>query len=60
MYLYICVCVCVQIRRRLTADEIDIKDLETAVRGEGQESPQEEIARLRRSKDFSKEVRLFI
>ncbi|XP_076605599.1 pleckstrin homology domain-containing family A member 6 isoform X4 [Chaetodon auriga] len=36
------------IRRRLTAHEIDIKDLETAVRGQGQESPWEEIARLRR------------
>ncbi|XP_037346670.2 pleckstrin homology domain-containing family A member 6 isoform X3 [Pungitius pungitius] len=36
------------IRRRLTAHEIDIKDLEVAVRGQGQESPQEEIARLRR------------
>ncbi|KAE8297840.1 Pleckstrin-like proteiny domain-containing family A member 6 [Larimichthys crocea] len=36
------------IRRRLTAHEIDIKDLETAVRGQGQESPREEIARLRR------------
>ncbi|XP_013881092.1 pleckstrin homology domain-containing family A member 6 [Austrofundulus limnaeus] len=36
------------VRRRLTAHEIDIKDLEAAVRGEGQESPSEEIARLRR------------
>ncbi|KAM8915382.1 pleckstrin homology domain-containing family A member 6 isoform 21-T29 [Spinachia spinachia] len=36
------------IRRRLTAHEIDIKDLEVAVRGQGQESPREEIARLRR------------
>uniref|UniRef100_A0A669ECI2 Pleckstrin homology domain containing A6 n=1 Tax=Oreochromis niloticus TaxID=8128 RepID=A0A669ECI2_ORENI len=36
------------VRRRLTAHEIDIKDLEKAVRGQGQESPQEEIARLRR------------
>uniref|UniRef100_A0A8C4EG82 Pleckstrin homology domain containing, family A member 6 n=1 Tax=Dicentrarchus labrax TaxID=13489 RepID=A0A8C4EG82_DICLA len=36
------------IRRRLTAHEIDIKDLEAAVRGQGQESPREEIARLRR------------
>ncbi|XP_040890736.1 pleckstrin homology domain-containing family A member 6 isoform X2 [Toxotes jaculatrix] len=36
------------VRRRLTAHEIDIKDLETAVRGQGQESPREEIARLRR------------
>ncbi|XP_068455071.1 pleckstrin homology domain-containing family A member 6 isoform X3 [Clinocottus analis] len=38
------------IRRRLTAHEIDIKDLEVAVRGQGQESPREEIARLRRLK----------
>ncbi|KAJ8259544.1 hypothetical protein GJAV_G00170670 [Gymnothorax javanicus] len=37
------------VRRRLTADEVDIKDLEAAVRGEGVESPREEIARLRRS-----------
>ncbi|KAM8757780.1 pleckstrin homology domain-containing family A member 6 isoform 4-T5 [Acanthopagrus schlegelii] len=36
------------IRRRLTAHEIDIKHLEAAVRGQGQESPREEIARLRR------------
>ncbi|XP_077947809.1 pleckstrin homology domain-containing family A member 6 isoform X4 [Gasterosteus aculeatus] len=36
------------IRRRLTAHEIDINDLEAAVRGQGQESPREEIARLRR------------
>ncbi|XP_034725036.1 pleckstrin homology domain-containing family A member 6 isoform X13 [Etheostoma cragini] len=36
------------IRRRLTAHEIDIKDLEAAVRGPGQESPRQEIARLRR------------
>ncbi|XP_058486718.1 pleckstrin homology domain-containing family A member 6 isoform X7 [Solea solea] len=36
------------VRRRLTAHEIDIKDLETAVRGPGLESPREEIARLRR------------
>ncbi|TKS71232.1 Pleckstrin -like proteiny domain-containing family A member 6 [Collichthys lucidus] len=36
------------IRRRLTAHEIDIKDLETAVRGQGHESPRQEIARLRR------------
>uniref|UniRef100_A0AAZ1Y0M9 PH domain-containing protein n=1 Tax=Oreochromis aureus TaxID=47969 RepID=A0AAZ1Y0M9_OREAU len=36
------------VRRRLTPHEIDIKDLEKAVRGQGQESPQEEIARLRR------------
>ncbi|XP_019734873.1 pleckstrin homology domain-containing family A member 6 isoform X3 [Hippocampus comes] len=37
------------IRRRLTAHEIDINDLEAAVRGPGLESPREEIARLRRS-----------
>ncbi|XP_057701256.1 pleckstrin homology domain-containing family A member 6 isoform X4 [Corythoichthys intestinalis] len=36
------------IRRRVTAHEIDIKDLEAAVRGQGLESPREEIARLRR------------
>ncbi|XP_067444631.1 pleckstrin homology domain-containing family A member 6 isoform X3 [Thunnus thynnus] len=36
------------VRRRLTAHEIDIKDLEAAVRGPGLESPREEIARLRR------------
>uniref|UniRef100_A0A3P8WYE6 Pleckstrin homology domain containing A6 n=1 Tax=Cynoglossus semilaevis TaxID=244447 RepID=A0A3P8WYE6_CYNSE len=36
------------VRRRLTAHEIDIKDLEAAVREQGQESPREEIARLRR------------
>uniref|UniRef100_A0A8C7F8K3 Pleckstrin homology domain containing A6 n=1 Tax=Oncorhynchus kisutch TaxID=8019 RepID=A0A8C7F8K3_ONCKI len=37
------------VRRRLTTHEVDIKDLEAAVRGEGvQESPREEIARLRR------------
>ncbi|XP_069370651.1 pleckstrin homology domain-containing family A member 6 isoform X4 [Paralichthys olivaceus] len=36
------------VRRRLTAHEIDIKEMETAVRGQGQESPREEIARLRR------------
>ncbi|KAG2468262.1 PKHA6 protein, partial [Polypterus senegalus] len=36
------------VRRRLTAHEVDIKDLEAAVRGEGIESPREEIARLRR------------
>ncbi|XP_061901089.1 pleckstrin homology domain-containing family A member 6 isoform X10 [Entelurus aequoreus] len=36
------------IRRRVTAHEIDIKDLESAVRGQGLESPREEIARLRR------------
>ncbi|XP_032368372.1 pleckstrin homology domain-containing family A member 6 isoform X18 [Etheostoma spectabile] len=38
------------IRRRLTAHEIDIKDLEAAVRGPGQESPRQEIARLRQLK----------
>ncbi|XP_077429190.1 pleckstrin homology domain-containing family A member 6 isoform X13 [Vanacampus margaritifer] len=37
------------IRRRVTAHEIDIHDLEAAVRGQGLESPREEIARLRRS-----------
>ncbi|KAF7652320.1 hypothetical protein LDENG_00098350 [Lucifuga dentata] len=36
------------VRRRLTAHEVDIKDLEAAVRGQGLESPREEIARLRR------------
>uniref|UniRef100_A0A8C7SYN3 Pleckstrin homology domain containing A6 n=1 Tax=Oncorhynchus mykiss TaxID=8022 RepID=A0A8C7SYN3_ONCMY len=37
------------VKRRLTAHEVDIKDLEAAVRGEGVlESPREEIARLRR------------
>ncbi|XP_077458639.1 pleckstrin homology domain-containing family A member 6 isoform X3 [Stigmatopora argus] len=36
------------IRRRVTAHEIDIKGLEAAVRGQGLESPREEIARLRR------------
>ncbi|KAM3877817.1 pleckstrin homology domain-containing family A member 6 [Diretmus argenteus] len=36
------------IRRRMTAHEVDIKDLEAAVRGEGVESPRQEIARLRR------------
>uniref|UniRef100_A0A8B9LT12 Pleckstrin homology domain containing, family A member 6 n=1 Tax=Astyanax mexicanus TaxID=7994 RepID=A0A8B9LT12_ASTMX len=36
------------VRRRVTAHEVDIKDLEAAVRGEGVESPREEIARLRR------------
>uniref|UniRef100_A0A8C1BUJ9 Pleckstrin homology domain containing A6 n=1 Tax=Cyprinus carpio carpio TaxID=630221 RepID=A0A8C1BUJ9_CYPCA len=36
------------VRRRVTADEVDIKDLEAAIRGEGLESPREEIARLRR------------
>ncbi|XP_041836194.1 pleckstrin homology domain-containing family A member 6 isoform X3 [Melanotaenia boesemani] len=50
------------VRRRLTAHEIDIKDLEAAVRGEGLESPGEEIARLRRLQvepehyDISKEL----
>lgn len=52
------------IRRRLTAHEIDIKDLEAAVRGPGLESPREEIARLRGFKaegdpfdlDISKEL----
>lgn len=65
MYLCAYLCVCGQIRRRLTAHEIDIKDLEAAVRGQGQESPREEIARLRRLQvepelydlDISKEVR---
>ncbi|KAJ8370923.1 hypothetical protein SKAU_G00109510 [Synaphobranchus kaupii] len=36
------------VRRRLTSHEVDIKDLEEAVRGQGVESPREEIARLRR------------
>ncbi|KAK1152178.1 hypothetical protein AOXY_G31414 [Acipenser oxyrinchus oxyrinchus] len=36
------------VRRRLTAHEVDIKDLEAAIRGQGMESPREEIARLRR------------
>ncbi|XP_051531957.1 pleckstrin homology domain-containing family A member 6-like isoform X2 [Myxocyprinus asiaticus] len=36
------------VRRRVTADEVDIKGLEAAVRGEGVESPRQEIARLRR------------
>ncbi|KAK2821347.1 hypothetical protein Q7C36_020690 [Tachysurus vachellii] len=36
------------VRRRVTAHEVDIKGLEAAVRGEGVESPREEIARLRR------------
>ncbi|XP_052465768.1 pleckstrin homology domain-containing family A member 6 isoform X3 [Carassius gibelio] len=36
------------VRRRVTADEVVIQDLEAAVRGEGLESPREEIARLRR------------
>ncbi|KAM4588234.1 pleckstrin homology domain-containing family A member 6 isoform 4-T4 [Odontesthes bonariensis] len=50
------------VRRRLTAHEIDIKDLEAAVRGQEQESPGEEIARLRRSRvepepyDISREL----
>ncbi|XP_051967814.1 LOW QUALITY PROTEIN: pleckstrin homology domain-containing family A member 6-like [Xyrauchen texanus] len=35
------------VRRRVTADEVDIKGLEAAVRGEGMESPRQEIARLR-------------
>ncbi|XP_076860071.1 LOW QUALITY PROTEIN: pleckstrin homology domain-containing family A member 6 [Brachyhypopomus gauderio] len=39
------------VRRRVTAHEVDIKDLEAAVRGEGVESPREEIARLRRQVD---------
>lgn len=60
--------VCGQIRRRLTAHEIDIKDLEVAVRGQGQESPREEIARLKRLQaepenynvEMSKEVRSVI
>lgn len=56
----------VQVKRRLTAHEVDIKDLEAAVRGGGvQESPREEIARLRRLQmepdhydlDIGKEVR---
>lgn len=54
----------IQVRRRVTADEVDIKDLEAAVRGQGVESPREEIARLRRQVepehydvDLSKEVR---
>uniref|UniRef100_A0A673GZJ5 Pleckstrin homology domain-containing family A member 6-like n=1 Tax=Sinocyclocheilus rhinocerous TaxID=307959 RepID=A0A673GZJ5_9TELE len=38
----------IQVRRRVTTDEVDIKDLEAAVRGEGVESPRQEIARLRR------------
>ncbi|KAM3622313.1 uncharacterized protein V6R79_023075 [Siganus canaliculatus] len=52
------------IRRQLTAHEIDIKHLEAAVQGQGHESPQEEIARLRRLQvepeyydfNFSKEL----
>ena len=61
-----CLCyVAGQVRRRLTAHEVDIKDLEAAVRGEGVESPREEIARLRRSQiepdhynlDINNEVR---
>ncbi|XP_047661634.1 pleckstrin homology domain-containing family A member 6 isoform X3 [Tachysurus fulvidraco] len=39
------------VRRRVTAHEVDIKGLEAAVRGEGVESPREEIARLRRQVD---------
>ncbi|XP_043108056.1 pleckstrin homology domain-containing family A member 6 isoform X3 [Puntigrus tetrazona] len=53
------------VRRRVTADEVDIKDLEAAVRGEGVESPRQEIARLRRQVepehydlDLSKELSL--
>ncbi|XP_073681495.1 pleckstrin homology domain-containing family A member 6-like isoform X7 [Garra rufa] len=53
------------VRRRVTADEVDIKDLEAAVRGQGVESPREEIARLRRQVepehydlDLSKELSL--
>lgn len=48
----------------MTADEVDIKGLEAAVRGEGVESPRQEIARLRRQLepehydlDIGKEVR---
>ncbi len=69
VHISMCLCLCAsgQVRRRLTAHEIDIKDLEAAVRGQGQESPQEEIARLRRVQvepeyydlDISKEVRSF-
>lgn len=51
-------------RRRVTTDEVDIKDLEAAVRGEGLESPRQEIARLRQQVepehydlDLHKEVR---
>lgn len=55
-----------QVRRRLTAHEVDIKDLEAAVRGEGLETPREEIARLRRLQvepqhydlDINKEARM--
>ncbi|KAJ8257397.1 hypothetical protein GJAV_G00185170 [Gymnothorax javanicus] len=36
------------VRRRVTPHEVDIKGLEEAVRGQGVESPREEIARLRR------------
>lgn len=57
----------IQVRRRVTADEVDIKDLEAAVRGEGVESPRQEIARLRRQVepehydlDLNKEVRSHI
>ncbi|XP_059393794.1 pleckstrin homology domain-containing family A member 6-like isoform X5 [Carassius carassius] len=59
------------VRRRVTADEVDIKDLEAAVRGEGVESPRQEIARLRRqvepehydldlNKEFSKPDKVLI
>ena len=41
-------CVGSQVRRRVTTHEVDIKGLEEAVRGQGMESPREEIARLRR------------
>lgn len=54
----------IQVRRRVTTDEVDIKDLEAAVRGEGLESPRQEIARLRQQVepehydlDLHKEVR---
>lgn len=36
------------VRRKVTPDEVDIKGLEAAVRGENFESPRQEIARLRR------------
>lgn len=57
-----------QVRRRLTAHEVDIKDLEAAVRGEGVETPREEIARLRRLQmepqhydlDINKEARMLL
>ncbi|XP_029286550.1 LOW QUALITY PROTEIN: pleckstrin homology domain-containing family A member 6 [Cottoperca gobio] len=48
------------IRRRLTAHEIDINDLEAAVRGQGQESPRDEIARLRRLKVQPEPYKLYI